>query len=94
MARIFVHAADLTDGRITRMQVKLGGLPPRTIDRDTALSWMKDMHSFVPVLGGDVAAALQLVEVVDGEEVSHFIRVDNAAESADSVPEKLPSCGS
>lgn len=90
MARVLVHAADLSDGRITRMQVQLGALPRRTIDRDTAISWMADHHSFIPVVGGAQGMALQLVEIPEGDEVSHVIRHDNDKVDADALP-ALPS---
>ena len=88
MGRVILHAADFEGGRIQRMKVQLGHLPVREIDRDTAISWMRDMHSFVPKTSAGFGAALQLVEV--GDPTERFIRVDNQAVSEDSLPE-LPS---
>ena len=86
MARVEVHAGSVTDGRITSLDVRMSGLPGRTIDRDTAVAWMRDGHSFLPVVGGTAGTALQLVEIADGENVSHFIRTDNQATAEDSLP--------
>jgi hypothetical protein len=86
MARVEVHGGTVADGRITSLEVGLQGLPARTLDRDTAVAWMRDGHSLIPRIGGADAAALQLVEVVDGDEVSHFIRTDNQAQAEDSLP--------
>ena len=86
MARVEVTAGTLAEGKIKSLDVQLSGLPNRTIDRDQALSWMKDGHSFIPVVQGRPLPALQLVEVIAGDEVSHFIRADTAKESADSLP--------
>lgn len=77
MARVNVHGADIADGKIASIRVKMHNLPARTLDRDTAVAWMKDGHSFVTADG----TALQLVELEDG----HSIRTDNASENADAV---------
>ena len=91
MARVEVYGGSVQDGRLVNLQVQLGRLPKRTIDRDTAIAWMKDMHSFVPVVGGRDLPALQLVEIADDEEnLSHFIRTDNEAVGADTLPD-LPN---
>ena len=82
MAFVEVQAGSVSSGRIAQLRVKLHGLPAREIDRATALSWMADGHSFVPVKSGVRLQALQLVEV--GEE--RFIRADNAMMSEDSLP--------
>lgn len=84
MARVEVHGGRIADSTITELTVRLQGLPERTIDRDTALSWMRDGHSFLPIVGGQEQPALQLVEV---EPDAFHIRTDNAAEAADSLPE-------
>lgn len=86
MARVEVHAGSVADGRITSLDIRMHGLPPRTLDRDTAVAWMRDGHSLIPQVGGVDIAALQLVEVVDGDDVSHFIRTDNQATAEDSLP--------
>jgi hypothetical protein len=89
MARVLVHGATLKGGLITSLQVQLGSLPRRTIDRATAIAWLRDMHSFIPVQGGRELAALQLVEVPGEDEPAHFVRIDNKAEASDLLP-KLP----
>lgn len=86
MGDVLVKRATMSDGKVAKLAVQLHGLGERVIDRDTALAWMRDGHSFVPVVGGRRHTALQLVEV--GEE--HAIRTDNAAEASDHLPE-LPS---
>lgn len=86
MGRVLVHGATLQDGRISSMEVQLGSLPRRTIDRDTAVRWMRDLHSFVPVTQGKPGAALQLVELDAEDGPAWFIRTDNAAEPADRLP--------
>jgi len=67
--------------KILSLNVKLFRIGERTIDRDTAVRWMKDGHSFIPNSEGSEGPALQLVEV-DGD---WFIRGDNIATSADAV---------
>lgn len=82
MGDVLIRKGTVSDGRITELSVDLHGLPSRTIDRDTAIAWMKDGHSFVPVKNGERQPLLLLVEV--GEE--HFIRADPTPEAADSLP--------
>ncbi len=86
MADVLVKRATLAEGKVDKLAVELHGLGERIIDRDTALAWMRDGHSLVPVRGGARGQALQLVEV--GE--AHAIRTDNVAEEGDRLPE-LPS---
>lgn len=86
MARVEVTNATVNDGTIVSLGVRLSGLPPRTIDRDTVLAWMRDGHSFIPVVDGEDRPALHLVEIVDGDDVKHFVRADGHKESADQVP--------
>ena len=62
MGHVRVHGADVSDGRIAQLRVKMHKLPARTIDRDTAIAWMKDGHSLVPVVDGSPISALQLVD--------------------------------
>ncbi|MCB9677004.1 MAG: hypothetical protein H6737_17945 [Alphaproteobacteria bacterium] len=83
MADVLVTGGTVSDGRIASLDVKLHGLGARTLDRDTALAWMRDGHSLVPVRKGARLPNLQLVEVGD----DHFIRADTAKESSDSLPE-------
>ena len=81
MADVLVRSATLSEGRIQKLDVAFHGLPSRTIDRDTALAWLKDGHSLVPVVGGQRGVRLQLVEA--GEEL--VIRTDNEAVAEDRV---------
>lgn len=87
MGDVLVKRGSVSGGRIGSLVVGLAGLPERTIDRDTAVAWMKDGHSLVPVIGGRRAPALQLVAVGDG----HAIRTDNAPVDEDALPEALPA---
>jgi hypothetical protein len=86
MARVHVTGGTISGGRIQQLTVRLAGLPARTLDRDAAIAWMRDGHSFIPLIDGREAAALFLVEVPDGDDVARFIRVDPAAEAADALP--------
>lgn len=81
MGRVVVQGAELADGRLARMKVKLGSLPERVLDRDGVVAWMRDGHSFLPLRGGRPGRALQLVEV-EGEL---FVRDDHEAVAADDV---------
>ena len=89
MGDVLVKAGTVADGRITSLVVGLARLPDRTIDRDTAIRWMKDGHSFVPVRGAARLPALQLVEAGEG----HFIRDDHEAVDQDTLPEAVLSGG-
>ena len=93
MGLVRVHGADLDGGRIRALRVKIHGLPPRTIDRDTAIHWMREGHSLVPVVGGVDGTALQLVEVAEGDDVARFVRADNAPTAADALPALPPVAG-
>lgn len=86
MARVEVHGGKVAEGRIAELRVRLIHLPERTIDRDQALSWMKDGHSFIPVVNGSDLPALQLVEVPEGDEVAHMIRANHDKVAEDSLP--------
>jgi hypothetical protein len=93
MGRVVVHAAELVDGRISRMRVALGALPARVIDRETAIRWMRDGHTFLPHAQGALGAALQLVEIEsDDGTYARFIRDDHESTPADALP-KLPAVG-
>ena len=87
MARILVQAADIADGRIARLKVRLDGLPDRVIDRDTAVAWLRDGHSLLPSAGG----SLGLFEF-DGEDglPAYSIRHDGGSEAVDALP-SLPA---
>lgn len=86
MARIAVHGADLADGKITGLRVRMHNLPPRTIDRATALNWMKDGHSLVPMRGGAGGPILLLVEVDE-----HLVIRDDTTKNASDNIEGLPA---
>ncbi len=83
MGDILVRGGSIQGGRIDSLTIDLHGLPQRTIDRATALAWLEDGHSLVPVRGGERLAALQLVEVDD----ELMIRTDNAAIPEDTLPD-------
>ena len=84
MGHVQVVGADVAAGKVERLRVKIPNLPPRTIDRKTAITWMKDGHSLIPTVRGAVASALQLVEV--GDEPELFIRSDNEPKAEDLLP--------
>ena len=85
MGQIFIQAAELTADRVVRLRVEMHGQPPRTIDRETAIRWMRDGHS---MLTRKTKIALQLVEV--GEDAHPYIRNDNAPIAADALPSLPP----
>ena len=81
MARVEVHNVSMNGSKIENLGVKLFRLGDRVIDRDTAVQWMKDGHSFIPQVDGTDAPSLQLVEV-EGEL---YIRGDMTPDASDSV---------
>jgi hypothetical protein len=81
MGCIEVLGGSMDGDKIASLQVKIPRLPPRTIDRDTAVRWMKDGHSFLPT---STKRALQLVEV--GDDDQPFIRDDHEKVAADKLP--------
>jgi hypothetical protein len=85
MAYIDVLSADVKSGRLQALTICFKNASPRTIDRETALGWLREGHSMLPVHGHghDVhrGAALERVEV-DGVD---FIRTDTRAVAADDV---------
>ena len=83
MGDVLVKKGTISEGRITTLTVGFDGLPDREIDRSTAMRWMADGHSFIPLLGGKRGPAMQLVEVDDDTRV---IRADTAVASEDSLP--------
>ena len=87
MGDVLVKAATMAGDKVEQLSVDLHGLPSRTIDRDTAIAWMRDGHSLVPVVQGHRLAALQLVTIGDD---AHAIRTDNQPEDADVLPD-LPA---
>lgn len=80
MARVLVHAADLDGDRIVRLRVKIHDLPARTIDRATAVQWLRDHHSLLVVRHGAAAEPLVLT---DAEEPA--IRTDTTVAAEDHV---------
>jgi hypothetical protein len=83
MGDVLVKGAEVANGRVSRLRVAIDRLPPRVIDRDTAMSWLRDGHSLVPWVDGR-GTALQLVEV--GDDDQPFIRMDNEPVAEDSLP--------
>jgi hypothetical protein len=86
MGHVEVIGATVSGGRIERLKVKIPNIPVRTIDRDTAIQWLRDGHSLIPVVGGVEQPALRLADVEDVP----FIRQDTANAPEDTLPE-LPS---
>lgn len=82
MADVLVVGGSVADGKVKQLTVELHGLPGRTLDRDTAIAWMKDGHSFVPMQSGTRGPALLLLEI--GDEL--YIRDVADGEAADSLP--------
>lgn len=89
MGDVLIAGGTCKDGVIEALDVRLHNLPPRVIDRETAVRWMRDGHSLVPVRAGERLPALQLVEV--GDEPRYFIRTDNAPVEQDSLPDLPPA---
>ncbi len=89
MGDVLVKAGTLSDGRIASLLVGLPRLPDRSIDRETAIRWMRDGHSFVPVQDGTRLRALQLVEAGDG----HVIRDDHEPLDQDTLAQALLAAG-
>ena len=82
MGKIRVISADTSGGRITGINVQIDRLPNRSVDRDTAIRWLRDGHSLLFGVGGH-ETALQLVEV--GEDAVAFVRIDNEPIAEDRV---------
>ena len=82
MARVEVLSAVMNNERVETLVVKLHKLDERSIDRATAIQWMRDGHSFIPKGKEGLLPALQLCEV----EHEQFIRNDHQAVAADDVP--------
>jgi hypothetical protein len=83
MARVRVLSSSVSNGRIERLTVAMTNLPNREIDRDTAVRWLKDGHSFIPVVNGQEQPALHLVE---GPDDALYVRADGASVAEDSLP--------
>lgn len=86
MADIEVYGAEVKDGRVHSLSVRFKGNLERKIDRDTALTWLGEGHSLIPVVGHghhiSRGWALEKVEI-EGES---WIRCDFDQEAADHVP--------
>lgn len=82
MADVLVVGGSVADGKVKQLRVQLHGLPDRTLDRDAALAWMKDGHSFIPVHAGSRGQALLLLEIDD----ALYIRDRADGEASDSLP--------
>jgi hypothetical protein len=74
-----VTGVEVDGSRLRSLQVQIHGLPARTLDRATALAWLRDGHSLLPALTGGQGPALGIVDV-DGEA---WIRADGRAEARD-----------
>ncbi len=85
MGDVRVVGGSLAGDTIETLEVAFRGLPDRTIDRDTALAWMKDGHSFLPIVRGEQAPALLLREVDGALYIRHL--ADDVP--SDALPEGL-----
>lgn len=92
MARVLVEAGTVADGRVTALKVQLAGLPSRELSREQVISWMRDGHSFLPIISGVAQRALVLVEVGE-DEPAWFVRDDTQTEAEDLLPRGLPRLG-
>lgn len=85
MADIDILAADLRDGRVQSLTVRFKNAAPRKIDRATALHWLAEGHSLIPVSGHGHEVhrghCLERVELGD----TFFLRTDTAGVAADQV---------
>jgi hypothetical protein len=85
MADIEVLKADMQGGRLTSLETRFKGTEPRRIDRATALLWLREGHSLIPVAGHghDLhrGGAIEGIEV-DGEV---YLRTDTKPVAADEV---------
>lgn len=85
MADIEVLKADIQGGKLSSLELRFKGTEARRIDRDTALAWLRDGHSFVPVAGHGYhvtrGAGIERVEV-DGAE---YLRTDTKLVAADEI---------
>ena len=88
MADIEVTAATVQAGRVQSLQVQFKRSAARTIDRTTALGWLREGHTLIPISGHGYhvhrGGAIERVEV-DGEE---YLRTDTRAVAEDEI--RLP----
>ena len=80
MAEILIHSATMADGRVVELDVEIHGIGTRTIDRDTAISWMRDGHSLIPVHEDGRAPALRLGGE-DGDPCLHAVGADGEGDA-------------
>lgn len=85
MADVLVVGGAVADGKVTRLDVQIQGLPDRTLDREAAVAWMRDGHSLIPRVDGRRAPALLLLEIED----EHYIRSEGTPEPSDLLPQGL-----
>jgi hypothetical protein len=83
MARVEVLSAEMKDERVETLVVNLHNLGERSLDRQTAIQWMRDGHSFIPKGKEGLLPALQLCEV----DQESYIRNDHQAIAADDLPQ-------
>ncbi len=85
MADVEVYAAEPAHGRIQTLRVRFKNSSERTIDRDTAVSWLKDGHALQTYAGpahhGTRGAAIQLVEV----DEKLYLRTDTLPTAEDDL---------
>jgi len=84
MAHLHVLAPPPADERVQSLTIATRGLPDRTIDRETAIAWMRDGHSLVPFTGSAELPALLLM----GDEDAH-ICANASTPDVDTVPGAL-----
>lgn len=85
MADIHVLAAQVHDGRVRSLTVRFPNAPSRTIDRDTALRWLAEGHSLIPVQGhGHEVHRGPAVELVEVDEAP-YLRTDTRRVPADKI---------
>jgi hypothetical protein len=88
MGDLLLKRATVTGGKIERLVIGIDRLPDRTVDRATAIRWMRDGHSLVPLVEGRRLPALQLVEVPTD---AFAIRTDNEPVDEDRLPTLPPA---
>lgn len=85
MADIEVLSADIQGGRVSRIKLRFKGNLLREIDRDTALDWLYQGHSLIPVGGHGHhvhrAPAIERVEVDGG----YYLRTDTQKIAQDEI---------
>lgn len=85
MADIHLLAADVHDGRVRSLTVRFPNARSRVIDRETALHWLAEGHSIIPVHGHghDLrrGPALERVEV----DEAPYLRTDTRLVAADEI---------